>query len=198
MDVPVKRMAPNQVLAVYEGSDSNLTMALYRELEKRGSIGVVAVNVFRACKASSRAKIYRGGIPGQGSYRAMAYQRKAWAVNNLATELLASSLGIRWGWGVDRESVGFEHVLYVDLPKAGQISLHGAGRGIGPDYSGQWDGVRGVQGKRISKWISDVMRGDGFPKEGEHDDGISAGTEGTCREGVEGAPSGATQQALDL
>lgn len=186
-----------QVLAVYEGSDGNATMALYRELEKRGPIGVVAVNVFRACKSSSRAKVYRGGVPGQGSYRQMAYDRKAWAIDNLARELVENPLGMRWGWGHDPASVGFEHVLYVDLPRAGQISLHGAARGIGPDYSGRWDGIRGVQGKRISKWIADVMRGEGFPTEGE-DDGIPAGAEGTSRESIEGAPGGGTQQTLDL
>lgn len=186
-----------EVLAAYEGSDGDVTKRLYEMLRDRGPIGIVAINVFRACKSSSRAKVYRGGVRGKGSYRDMAYERKAWSINNLASELTANPLGFRWGWGRDPASVGFEHVLYVDLPRAGQISLHGAARGSGPDYPGRWDGVRGVQGKRISKWIADVMRGEGFPTEGD-DDGVPAGTEGVGREGVEGAPSGSAKQTFDL
>lgn len=186
-----------EVLAAYEGSDGDVTKRLYEMLRDRGPIGVVAINVFRACKSSARAKVYRGGVRGKGSYRGMAYERKAWSIDNLARELTANPLGFRWGWGHDPASVGFEHVLYVELPRAGQISLHGAVRGVGPDYPGRWDGIRGVQGKRISKWIADVMRGEGFPTEGD-DDGVPAGTEGAGSSSTEGASGGCAQQTFDI
>jgi hypothetical protein len=46
-------------------------------------------------------------------------------------------------------------VLYVDLP-TGQVSFHTAARGVGPDYPGKWDGVRGTGAIRIIKWASSL------------------------------------------
>lgn len=130
-------------LEVYGTSDGSLTRAFYAELEKRGAAGLVAMNLFRAQKCSSRAKVYRGGVRGKGSYRGMAYERKQWSLDNLVKILSeqAQSLGIRWGWKIDHNIVfGCEPswVLYVDLPQ-GQVSFHAPVRGGGPDYKGEWD-----------------------------------------------------------
>lgn len=146
-----------EILATYEGSDGDKTKELYGRLEKCGPIGVVALNLFRACKNSSRAKKYRGGVRGQGSYKSMAYDRKQWAIDNLTRVLAehAGALGIGWGWGVDGNTQGFNSVLYVDLP-TGQVSFHSPHRGSGPDYAGQWDGVRGVSPQRICTFCARV------------------------------------------
>jgi hypothetical protein len=126
---------------VYETSDGVLTKRYYAELEKRGAAGLVALNLFRAQKCSSRAKVYRGGIGGVGSFRGMAYERKQWSLDQLAQILTAhgAGLGIRWGWKRDPKQTFIPWVLYVDLP-GGQVSFHSPNRGGGMDYAGEWDG----------------------------------------------------------
>jgi hypothetical protein len=143
------------VLRIYDGSDGAATTALYAALETHGPAGVVAVNLFRAQKASARAKVYRGGLPGKGSYRGLAYERKQWSLNNLGTVLgqHATALGLAYGWQFDPETGGFPWVLYVDLP-SGQVSFHAPARGQGPDYPGVWDGVRDAAAGRICVWIA--------------------------------------------
>jgi hypothetical protein len=128
-------------LEVYSGSDGELTKAYYAELESHGPIGILATNLFRAQKCSARAKVYRGGIRGHGSYRGMAYDRKNWALQNLCRVLLehGKSLGIAWGWKEDPNQEYHNWVLYVDLPQ-GQVSFHAATKGDGPLYRGEWDG----------------------------------------------------------
>lgn len=147
-----------RVTQTYHGSDGDKTKALYDELRARGANGIVAMNLFRACKNSFRAKKYRGGIPGRGSYRGMAYERKQWAIGLLCEALTAHSqnLGIPWGWGLDRNQEVHAHVLYVDLP-AGQVSFHTGQRGAGPDYPHEWDGVRGAAPDRICAYCADVL-----------------------------------------
>jgi hypothetical protein len=88
---------------VYAGSDGELTKQYYRELESRGPIGVAAMNLFRAQKCSARAKVYRGGIRGKGSYRAMAYERKSWSMGLLCQALAkyGTQLAIVYGWKED-------------------------------------------------------------------------------------------------
>lgn len=142
----------SRIVSIYEGSNGEATKELYAALDATGPVGFVAVNVFRATKSSARAKVYRGG-----GYRGMAYDKKQWSMQNLCNALMqhGSDLGIRFGWGVDRqaEAVGspHHHVLYVDLP-TGQVSFHNGSRLGGPDYPGQWDGVRGMGPDRICRW----------------------------------------------
>lgn len=147
-----------EIMEIYEGSNGDRTMQLYNALESRGPVGVVAMNLFRACKNSARAKKYRGGLPGKGTFKSMAYDRKVWAINNLATALQqhADSLKIQWGWGVDNAQSVHNIVLYVDLP-SGQVSFHTAPRGAGPDYPGQWDGVRGMGPQRICSFCAQIL-----------------------------------------
>lgn len=135
---------PNRVMNVYSASDGRETSNLYNDLFHKGPAGVVALNLLRAQKCSSRAKVYRGGIPGKGSYKRLAYLRKQWSIECLRRELEknADILGLRWGWKED-PSVRFgdkpSFVLYVDLPQ-GQVSFHSPTRGNGPVYPGEFDG----------------------------------------------------------
>jgi hypothetical protein len=148
----------HRVVTIYTGSDGAATTALYVELSALGSAGEVATNLFRAQKASERAKKYRGGIPGRGSYKSMAYDRKGWAIGNLTRILTqhADALGIRWGWQRDPSQRFHEWVLYVDLP-TGQASFHAAIRGDGPDYGQTWDGVPGASVDRILRHCAAVL-----------------------------------------
>lgn len=145
------------LLFIWNGSDGEATKALYAQLETLGPIGLLAVNLFRANKASTRAKVYRGGVPGKGSYRGMAYDRKQWAMTNLCTVLTthAAALDLRWGWKPDPAQPFHAWVLYLDLP-TGQVSFHTAARGTGPDYAADWDGSRGVSTDRILRWIARI------------------------------------------
>lgn len=147
-----------RVIAVYEGSDGDATKALYTDMEALGPAGHVAVNLFRACKSSERAKVYRGGQRGRGSFKGMAYDRKQWAMDNLCKVLVqeAAAISLMWGWGTDNKQAFHSDVLYVDLP-TGQVSFHTARRGAGPDYLGQWDGMPGESAGRICRWCAALL-----------------------------------------
>lgn len=150
------------VMEIYAGSDGEATKRLYARLESCGAVGVVAMNLFRAQKASARAKVYRGGVRGVGSYRAMAYEKKNWSLGNLCDTLTehARALGLRWGWQRDAHAalVGDpnEWVLYVDTP-CGQVSFHSPTRLKGPDYDVAWDGVVNASVGRILRWCEQLL-----------------------------------------
>lgn len=148
------------VQAIYDGSDGEATKALFARLATFAAIGEVAINLFRASKSSGRAKVYRGGVRGQGSYRGMAYERKQWSMDNLCRVLTthASDVSVTWGWKEDPAAAYHRWVLYVDLP-TGQVSFHTSARGAGPDYGGEWDGVLGVSADRIVRWCEAILRG---------------------------------------
>jgi hypothetical protein len=132
-----------KAIEVFATSDGAVTRNYYSTLSAIGPVGIIAMNLIRAQKCSSRAKKYRGGIRGVGSYRSMAYDRKGWSLKLLASALVAhgSNLGITFGWAVDDNQTFNRHVFYVDLPQ-GQVSFHSPERYEGPDYQGQWDGER--------------------------------------------------------
>lgn len=141
---------------VYASSDGELTKQFYAELGKRGPIGAVAINLFRAQKCSARAKVYRGG-----GYRGMAYERKQWSIGNLCKilEQHAGELNIVWGWAEDPATPlrgQASYVLYIELPGYDQVSFHSPTRGAGPDYTGLWDGVFASQ-ERIIAFCGLVM-----------------------------------------
>ncbi len=152
----------HEVMRIYQGSDGDATKALYARLEAVGPVGAIAVNLFRAQKASARAKLYRGGVRGRGSYRGMAYDRKQWALDNLARILTehGSVCGLSWGWGEDQHQTYHRHVLYVELPN-GQVSFHTDRRGIGPDAPREWDGVRDASPQRICAFVAAVLSNGG-------------------------------------
>jgi hypothetical protein len=62
----------------------------------------------------------------------------------------------RWGWEFDDRAKGYENVLYVELP-TGQVSFHSPARGAGPDYEGDWDGVKGASAGRIVQWCARLL-----------------------------------------
>lgn len=142
---------------VYDGSDGAVTKQYYLDLQKRGPEGIVALNLMRAQKTSSRAKRYRGGVPGKGSYRGMAYDTKQWAMQNLCSVLMryCRELGIEWGWGPDPALPYTPHVLYLELPGIGQVSFHSPTRGDGPNYGKLWDGSHASE-ERILRYCDRV------------------------------------------
>jgi hypothetical protein len=154
--------------SVYYGSDGVKTRQLYKQLEKCGAIGLVALNLFRAQKCSSRAKVYHGGISGLGSYRDLAYEKKQYSMNQLCEVLKenAEKLNIKWGWKIDPKQEYHKWVLYVELPiinhcdklpeSINQISFHTDKKGIGEDYNGDWDGKNASE-QRIINWVSEVL-----------------------------------------
>lgn len=146
-----------RVAAVYAGSSGERTRALYADLAAIGPRGALAVNLFRATKTSARAKLYRGGN-SKGRYRQQAYETKQWAMDNLTAMLgeHAEELGITWGWAIDQKAEYHRWVLYVDLP-TGQVSWHTENRGVGPDYVGHWDGMKGHQADRICRWCARLL-----------------------------------------
>ncbi len=150
-------------LDIYKGSDGEATKALYAALQDFGPLGLVAINLFRAQKCSERAKLYRGGIRGRGRYKDMAYDRKQWSRDNLCAVLIehSAALGIKWGWKPDPNTLFGEresYVLYVETPN-GQCSFHSPTRGKGPDYSGEWDGQRGMTVQRVIDFVAAVLEG---------------------------------------
>lgn len=135
-----------KALTVYEGSDGSITTAYYNDLRKLGPVGEVALNLFRAQKCSFRAKKYRGGIRGVGSFKGMAYDRKEYSLRQLCEILQkhGESLSINWGWKPDPDVVfgnKTSWVLYVEIP-TGQVSFHNPKKLDGQNYNGEWDGER--------------------------------------------------------
>lgn len=145
------------VLSVYQGSNGDATRALYADLTAIGPVGVVAVNLFRACKCSERAKVYRRG-PG---HKTEAYARKDWSIGQLADALVATPL-LPWGWQIDERmrtsGDPHHHVVYFDLP-TGQVSFHVGTRHKGPDYAGEWDRAVGTAPDRICRWVTTLFEG---------------------------------------
>lgn len=149
-------------LEIYQGSDGAATKELYGKLEALGPLGLVAMNLFRACKCSDRAKVYRGGIRGKGSYRAMAYDRKAYSMEQLSKILTehAEILSIGWGWKEDPKTL-FDNrsswVLYVDTTR-GQCSFHSPTRGLGPAYPRDWDNQVGMTTQRVIDLATELLK----------------------------------------
>lgn len=141
----------------FEGKEPEATKVLYTRLEALGPVGAIAVNLLRAAKTSSRAKVYRG--PGSRAWRRESYDRKGWSIGNLCRLLAehAPTAGIAaWGWGRDEEQPVYRDVFYVELP-TGQVSFHSEKRLDGPDYPAAWDGVEGKGGDRIISWCAPLL-----------------------------------------
>ena len=164
---------------IFHGSDGEATKLLYAELEKRGPIGTIALNLFRAQKASSRAKVYRRRFKG------VAYDKKNWSLQNLCDALtkhadfqrncstpgcgypdgkpcigcgfVVSHRIMSWGWKEDPAAEYHRWVLYVDLP-TGQVSFHSATRLTLRSYHNEWDGQH-VSAERIIRYVDHVLTG---------------------------------------
>ena len=138
--------------SVFQGSDSARTRKFLTHLEKQGQPGRIAAALFRSQKASSKAKLYSGGIErsngGFSSFRTLSYEKKSQALKALCSLLLVDSAGIEWGWGRDEENSRAPHVLYLELP-TGQVRFHSAERFAGPDYPGKLDGERASEARII-------------------------------------------------
>jgi hypothetical protein len=152
-----ERTRPVSPYDVYAGSDAAATKALYTKLEICGPVGVVAMNLFKAQKASARAKEYQGGIRGK-SFSRMSYDRKAEALGNLCHILMQHwrELRLIWGWKRDPREGYATWVLYVELPQ-GQVSFHNTQRLTGPEYFGDWD-KQYKSAERIMEFCSEVLR----------------------------------------
>lgn len=151
------------VYLIFHGRDGDATRSLYEDLFKIGPAGAVAVNALRVSKNSRGGK--NSKYSGRG--RRSAYESKDWAMGELCRELVkhADDLGISWGWGFDEKAIGFEHVLYVELPGQGQISFHTDRRRDGHDYPGEWDGLKDVSAVRVVRFAQFILNG------GNHDEG---------------------------
>lgn len=198
-------MTFDEVMSIYLGSDAERTRMLYRTLEVHPPRGIVAVNLLRTCKASERAKKYRGRSGrGQPTYRAQAYDKKDWSIGELCGAMRDTPDVIQsWGWGLDPKAIGFEHVLYIDLPFVGQVSFHAEHRRDGPTYDGAWDGVRHQAPIRICRWTEAVLAGTEATSKGDDYGSRQDRSEGAAATGVEQKQAGTPepdprQEALDL
>ena len=180
-------MTFDQIMSVYKARDAQRTRDLYARLVAKPPRGIVAVNVLRAARNSEMAKGY-----SKGSATRAAYETKDWAIGELCRALVEKPGVITsWGWGRDPKAVGFEDVLYIDMPGCGQISFHNSHRYAGPDYPGEWDGVVGKVSIRVCRWVEAILNDREVITEGE-DDGLQTGTEriadeGAARGGARGA-----------
>jgi hypothetical protein len=132
---------PLKARNVFDGSNGGQTRSFCCALEKTGQLGKIAAELFRIQKASTRAKVYGGGIKvkyGKVSYRTLAYARKGDCLSALCYLLQADNCGLTWGWGYDSKQQLAKCVLYIDLP-LGQVSFHSTDRFAGPKYQGEWD-----------------------------------------------------------
>ena len=155
----MKTNGSNNVAGVYYGSNGGATRSLLAKLSKIKPVGRIAAQLFRAQKASSKAKEYRGGIrrsDGEyNSYRDLAYEVKETALKKLCAELSGDSCGLKWGWSEDLKQPINSFVLYVELSH-GQVSFHSPERFEGPDYERGWDGMRGSE-TRIIEFCQSIL-----------------------------------------
>lgn len=140
-----------EVSTVYAGSNAEATKALYQRLEQLGPLGAIAMNLLRAQKNSSRAKVYRGR-----GFKDAAYERKQWAMGQLTAILAQHAGSMVWGWQQDAAAPIYQWVLYVELP-TGQVSFHSATRGVGPDFPGAWDKIRDASPGRICRFAAEQL-----------------------------------------
>lgn len=144
---------------VYYGSNGGATRSFCKRLEKLSHLGRIAAALFRAQKASTRAKVYHGGFRSNGgewnSYRELAYERKGECLCALCELLAEDSCGLRWGWRDDPKQSHARYVLYVELPE-GQVSFHSTERHDGPEHEGDWDGQRKSE-ERILEFADAVL-----------------------------------------
>lgn len=141
---------------IFDQQNGDVTKAYYAKMNGKGFWGQLAVALFRASKRSAAAKRYRGR-----AHRNDAYDVKNWSLSEIC-RILAEKKdhGITWGWRRDPKTVGFEWVLYVDLPDTiGQVSFHSADRLKGPDYPFDWDGVR-LSRERVIRYCDLVESGE--------------------------------------
>lgn len=144
-----KNQAPlSTVQNVYDQSNRVETSRVLRQLAKFGVEGRIAAELFRAQKSSSRAKVYRG------DYRDLAYGKKGSTLMKLCDLFQSAKHGLTWGWGIDEDAHN-PHVLYIELP-IGQVSFHAPVRGAGPDYAGDWDGLK-VSAERIIAYCQHIL-----------------------------------------
>ena len=148
----IKRASVATAKEVYDASDGCLTVSFYRRLCATGPIGVIAMNLMRAQKTSTRAKVYRGK-----RFRNASYDTKNYSLDQLCAALEKDACGLIWGWGSDSNTLGFPWVLYITLP-TGQVSFHAPNRGAGPTYSASWDGVKGASEERILTFCDQVIK----------------------------------------
>ena len=153
----------NEARSCYDGSDRYETRRFYSELKPMGQIGLIAAELHKIQKSSSRAEKYqneilrRDGTLSGLSYRQTAYDRKHARLEILCEILSADSCGMRWGWKTDPNRDAPANVLCIDLPN-GQISIHSKKRYEGPDYHGEWD-KSGASEERIVQFCQDVFDG---------------------------------------
>jgi len=147
----IARAASAKAIDVFAASDGRLTVAYYRRLQAIGPMGIVALNLFRASKTSSRAKVYRGR-----RFRSASYDVKNYSLEQLC-KVLQEVPEITWGWKEDPDTPGFEWVLYCELPN-GQCSFHSPTRLSGPAFKGEWDGQH-LSTERILEFVDAVANG---------------------------------------
>lgn len=132
---------------VFNQSDGEVTKAYYAAMNQKGIEGQLAVALFRAQKRSTAAKKYR-----RGQWRRDAYSVKNWSLSEVCRVLSAMEafeMAPLWGWKRDRNTPGFEWVLYCALP-AGQCSFHSSERLSGPNFPGEWEPMPGSEPSILS------------------------------------------------
>lgn len=137
-----------RVWDVYTGNDRTATRRLLSDLDLRGEQGKLAAALFRAQKASARAKEYRGDSVDY------SYGRKAEQLTVICDLLSSTANGLIWGWGQDK-SGNLTDVLYIDLP-CGQVSFHSESRLVGPDYLKPWDSGQN-SAENVMEFASQVL-----------------------------------------
>ncbi len=151
--------------SVFDQNNGDVTKAYYKTMDAKGLEGQLCTALFRAQKRSTAAKKYRGG-----KFRHAAYDVKNWSLSEICRILGAMSafeMAESWGWSYDKNTPGFNWVLYVDLPN-GQCSFHSKDRLSGPDYRGKWAPGKGSE-KTILDYCDSVYDPSYKPSEEEQE-----------------------------
>ncbi len=133
-----------------------ITSGVYQALQAHGTLGYVALNLFRASQCNLDVKQTTGRRLSRE-----AYERKIWSISLLAETLKqhADKLHLQWGWSVDEAEPRFKHILFVELP-TGQVSFNTDKRSLGPKLKANLDGQKGQSGVRICEFVTQILTGE--------------------------------------
>ena len=107
------------------------------------------------------AKKYHGGSIGGYTYDQINYLRK----QELIESLVRQCRDLGWSFGIHKQDSGSTtHIIYFDIPNAGQISYHYTPPEAHdlPEYAGQWDGNDNSGLVKLEQAIAQLIGGAGM------------------------------------
>jgi hypothetical protein len=126
---PTRSTSKADARAIFGQSNSDVTRNWYAEMNQRGFEGQLAVALFRAQKSWDNVENWP-----MSRFSEQKNRHRRWALSEVCRILSEQTDFCRWGWGEDPATPQWPHVLSLELPRGGTITLYCELRLQGPDY----------------------------------------------------------------